>query len=239
MSNSFKIIASSSSGLASTRIRQAISNSDKCSIPASFIPSRKLYGLKISRTVRSGKSSGTASFENMPRTDLPLAFIKSDVFIKIDSAISSMRSSSAVERLRTLALLFRLRLNKSERGEPSDPSEWYFQGEATSIFFVSLMSIKNSLKLMQIVASSISLKQLAVMKAQCSSEKVLSNLEHRSRKASKGSLTSSAFSSKIQIRSGSITISLISFIITRARLGLINSYFGIAQARSQIGASLT
>ena len=69
--------------------------------------------------------------------------------------------------------------------------------------------------------------------------KFFSNLEHRSLKASKGNLVSVSFSLNISISSGSASNRLISYMMIRAILGLIKSYFGITCARAEEPASLT
>ena len=68
------------------------------------------------------------------------------------------------------------------------------------------------------------------MKAHCSSEKCFSNFEHRSLRASKGSLSSVSFSLNISSSSLSLNIFLRSPRRTRPRLGVMNSYLGSTRA---------
>ena len=167
IANSLRMTALSSSGFERTRIRQATSNSCKSSIPVSLIPSKKPAGLISSKTVRSGKSSGTEYLVKIYLTFLPFSFIRSANFMKIASAISSICSSSMVRLPRETALFPALRLMMSERGEllppfiiiflisesePSDPSELLALNfelyKSNSLpARVSFRSVINSLKL--------------------------------------------------------------------------------------------
>jgi len=94
--NSFNIIASSSSGLASTRMRQEISMSERGSIFNSTLhPSRKAIGDSNSIIcLDPGSISGMAYLLNTSRTDLCYLIMTSDIRIKQSSAMSSIYSSS-------------------------------------------------------------------------------------------------------------------------------------------------
>ena len=87
-------MALSSSGLASTRSKQAASISESSSIPASLTPSRKAIGDMSSRIVPSGNYSGTEYFV---KTDLAVLLFSRSISatrMKQCSAMSSISSSS-------------------------------------------------------------------------------------------------------------------------------------------------
>lgn len=143
----------SSSGFDRTRIRQAISNSYSSPIPVSFMPSRNPAGLRSSRIVRSGKISGTEYFVNIPRTERLFLLIRSAILIKIDSAMSSICSSSTLVlpplRLDDFvwipARIIILLISLSEPSEPMELVARCFEPVISrSRVFTSFRSAKNS-----------------------------------------------------------------------------------------------
>ena len=114
--NSLRITAFSSSGLASTFMRHAASISVTSSKPESLTPSRKARGLNSSRMEPSLNFSGVEYFRKIYFTVFYCICNRSAIRMKHYSAISNMRSSS-------------LNFSSSEPGPPdikrrfSSPSE--------------------------------------------------------------------------------------------------------------------